>query len=43
MDALRQSGNHRSLTRVYNAARGQLAGVGVILPERWQDYLNHRS
>ncbi|MFC3832305.1 MULTISPECIES: hypothetical protein [Deinococcus] len=43
VDALRQSGNHRSLTRVYRAAREHLAGVGVILPERWQDYLDHRS
>lgn len=42
VDALRQSGNHRSLTRVYNAAREQLAGVGVTLPERWQDYLDTR-
>ncbi|GHF40197.1 hypothetical protein HNQ07_001636 [Deinococcus metalli] len=42
LDALRRSDNHRSLTRLYGAARAQLGEVGVVLPERWQDYLAAR-
>ncbi|PNY82021.1 tetratricopeptide repeat protein [Deinococcus koreensis] len=39
LQALRQEHNHRSLARVYASAREAHAGVGVALPERWQDYL----
>ncbi len=37
--ALRDSSNHRSLTRSYAAARDQWLEVGETLPLRWQDFL----
>jgi tetratricopeptide (TPR) repeat protein len=38
-EALRKLNNHRSLARVYSAARAQLLEVGEVLPERWQGFL----
>lgn len=38
--ALRQGGNHRSLERLYAQARTRFAEVGVVLPERWTEYLS---
>ncbi|THF87705.1 tetratricopeptide repeat protein [Deinococcus sp. KSM4-11] len=43
LEGLRRSGNHRSLSRLYSAAREQLAAVGVALPERWQEYLGAQT
>ncbi|WP_424951000.1 hypothetical protein [Deinococcus sp.] len=37
--ALRVTGNHRSLTRIYAEARIRLLEVGEVLPERWADFL----
>jgi tetratricopeptide (TPR) repeat protein len=37
--ALRASGNHRSLQRVYFENQVRLLEVGEVLPERWQDFL----
>ncbi len=42
LEALRRTDNHRSLSRLYGAARESFSGVGVALPERWQDYLSAR-
>jgi hypothetical protein len=39
LKALRSTGQHRSLTRLYAAARARLHEVGEVLPERWADYL----
>ncbi len=43
VQALRSSGNHKSLTREYAIARARFLEVGEILPERWQDFTNPES
>jgi tetratricopeptide (TPR) repeat protein len=37
--AMRAAGQHRSLDRQYQAARGRLAELGEELPPRWQEFL----
>lgn len=39
LQALRRTGNHRSLARLYVSARQEHAALGGQLPERWQEYL----
>ncbi len=39
LGALRRSGNHKSLGRLYEEARGWMLEVGETLPERWQGFL----
>lgn len=41
LQALRQSGNHRSLGRVYEEAKHHFAEVGETLPESWTAFLSH--
>ena len=43
VQALRSSGNHKSLTREYSVARKRLLEVGEVLPERWQDFTDPQS
>ena len=37
---LRLSGNHRSLSRVYEQARTRFLEIGETLPETWQDFVS---
>ncbi len=39
LHALRASGNHKSLSRLYAESRQRLLEVGEVLPERWQAFL----
>ncbi|PZA06044.1 MULTISPECIES: hypothetical protein [unclassified Meiothermus] len=39
LEALRRTGNHRSLSRLYAEARARMLEVGEALPERWQSFL----
>ncbi|MCL6525583.1 MAG: hypothetical protein K6T57_01755 [Thermaceae bacterium] len=39
LGALRRSGNHKSLGRLYEEARGWMLEVGQTLPERWPEFL----
>ncbi|WP_027881751.1 AAA family ATPase [Meiothermus rufus] len=39
LEALRRTGNHRSLNRLYEEARARVLEVGEALPERWPDFL----
>jgi hypothetical protein len=39
LHALRASGNHKSLSRLYAESRQRLLEVGEVLPERWQVFL----
>jgi DNA-binding SARP family transcriptional activator len=39
LGALRLSGNHRSLTRLYDDARTRFAEVGESLPDDWKQFL----
>ena len=39
LQALRASGNHKSLSRLYAESRQRLLEVGEVLPKRWQDFL----
>lgn len=39
LTAMRSAGQHRSLDRLYQAARARLAELGESLPPRWQEYL----
>ncbi|MCS7069273.1 MAG: tetratricopeptide repeat protein [Meiothermus sp.] len=39
LGALRRSGNHKSLGRLYEEARGWMLEVGETLPEHWQGFL----
>ncbi len=41
INALRATNNHKSLTRLYADARDRLFEVGEIIPERWQEFLEH--
>lgn len=42
LEAYRAAGNHRSLERVYQSARGRLAELGETLPRRWQLFLTNQ-
>ena len=42
LEAYRAAGNHRSLERLYQAARARLAELGETLPRRWQLFLTDR-
>jgi hypothetical protein len=39
LEALRRSGNHKSLGRLYQEARQRMLEVGETLPEHWQGFL----
>lgn len=41
--ALRESDNHRSLSRLYEDARTRFQEIGERLPERWQDLLEPQA
>lgn len=40
--ALRVSGNHKGLSRLYAEAHARMLEVGEMLPERWVDFLEHQ-
>ncbi len=39
LEALRRTGNHRSLSRLYEETRARMLEVGEHLPADWQDFL----
>jgi tetratricopeptide (TPR) repeat protein len=43
LNALRNDGNHRSLSRVYSAAHTRMLEVGEVLPTGWQAFLKTTS